>query len=65
MKIEEVKEKVKELKVLAGNPEVAHQKEDELYIAVLRSIASGSRSVRTLAKEALEARKIDFPRWYE
>ncbi len=67
MKIQEVRQRVNEIRQRAGDPEVAHAMEDQLYRDVLAGIAAdpvGGSPARRLAKTALAARDIDFPRWY-
>lgn len=64
MNLKDVKDAVKRVKNLAGDPEGAHCTEDDLYRELLASIADGScEDPAKCAKEALKTRKIDFPRW--
>lgn len=44
--------------------EGAHIDEDEIYEAVLRSIASGNGNAQQLATAALKLKDLDFSRWY-
>lgn len=51
-----------------GDAEQAHSREDDLYEAVLRTIASMDESVSVseciaLAEAALATKALDFPRW--
>lgn len=47
-----------------GDSEGAHAAQDEIYIEVLKVIASGAENARELAKEALKCEKMEFSRWY-
>jgi hemerythrin-like domain-containing protein len=64
MKVQEVIDRVKAIQAKADDPEVAHSKEDALYLDVLRAIANGAKNSKELAKEALKTESIDFSRWY-
>lgn len=60
-----VKEKVAEIKsIAADDEELAHIKEDNLHVGVLKAIASGNHDARNLAYEALKTEEIDFNRWH-
>ena len=64
MTIADVAERVKKIAAIGNaDPEAAHSMEDDLYKDVLREIASGNGQSQELAYEALEAAKIEFPRW--
>lgn len=63
MNIEQIKEQIKLIKGVAGDPEAAHSYEDALYEQVLQTIAKGAKNAPELAKEALKTTKIKFPRW--
>lgn len=52
------------LRKVMHDPEDAHQREDALYIQVLREIANGNPDAQALAAEALKAVDFDFERWY-
>ena len=63
--VEKVKEKVKIIKDASiEDYESAHSLEDKLYIEVLKDISKGNPDAPKLAKAALAANKIKFPRWY-
>ena len=65
MTIDEVKERVKAIAVIAHDPESAHVLEDQLWEDVLECIsANWSDNPRELAAQALMTRGIDFERWY-
>lgn len=64
MLIDDIREKVRAIRLSAGDPEGAHSQEDDLWQAVLQAIANGEvDDPRLAAFEALETTKIDFPRW--
>lgn len=64
MKIEDVKERIKEIKAEIYDPEVAHSKEDKLYFDLLWAIAKGKvENPQELAKEVIKTSRLDFPRW--
>jgi hypothetical protein len=64
MTVEEVKSWVEKIKAMAGDSEVAHAEEDQLYLAVLTAIRDGEcEDPQALASEALEAASLDFERW--
>jgi hypothetical protein len=76
MTVDEVRERVEEIRAIAsekGGDAQAHEKEDELHIAVLRAIADGmindardyAHEAKDLASEALETMHLDFRHWYE
>ena len=66
MTVKEVRKKVREIRLLAKvDAEVAHSKEDDLYLEILRSIAAGKcESPRDCAVAALKTVKIKFSRHY-
>jgi hypothetical protein len=44
----------------------AHEREDDLFLAVLRAIADGTaEDPVALAREALKSAELEFDRWYE
>jgi hypothetical protein len=49
---------------LAGDPECAHGVEDDIYRDALRAIAQGTDDAAAIAREALKAADVRFPRWY-
>lgn len=57
--------RVVQIGLIAGDPEAAHIAEDELYIDVLKAIADGTATnPQDCALHALDARGLDFNRWY-
>ncbi|MER8004774.1 hypothetical protein [Streptomyces sp. NPDC094149] len=66
MDVSHVRQRVQAIADTADDPEAAHQSEDDLFVDVLKIIASDSADdhSRALAGAALEARKITFERWY-
>ena len=67
MKLEDVQARVKEIEDVAGDYEVAHIREDELYADILKAIANGEihsiEEAKLLCAEALKTEQIDFARW--
>lgn len=65
--IKEIREKINNLKKIAGDPEAAHIEEDNIWHIVLRHVADGHQTrhgAAELAKMALETDEIKFDRWY-
>jgi hypothetical protein len=61
---EQVMDYVSQLKNMK-DPEAAHMKEDGIYFEVLKAISEGNcEDPKACAAEALESKKIKFPRWY-
>ena len=60
---ENIKNQVAVIEASKGDPEEAHFHLDGLYVVTLKLIAKGVDNPEELAKEALKAEKIDFPRW--
>jgi hypothetical protein len=66
MTLIEVKARVAAIFGAAGDPERAHGLEDELYLDVLRAIATGrclDYPPEDFAEEALRASAVSFPRY--
>ncbi len=63
MTVADIEEKISEIKLLADDYEVAHSKEDDLHVNVLRVISEGEADARNLARKALETLDIEFPRY--
>jgi hypothetical protein len=62
---EQVRQFVAEIRAAVNDPEDAHGREDDLYVAVLDAIAMGDTDdPKGIAYEALEARLINYPRFY-
>lgn len=60
----EVKQRVQDIREIAGDPEGAHSMEDDLYFDVLASIAAGlCTDPVACADEATKTKDIDFARW--
>lgn len=64
MTVDEVKERVDDIRHEAVDDETAHGMEDDLYIDVLEAIANGADNPEKLAAEALKTQEIEFYRWY-
>lgn len=65
MEREQVEARVRAIADTAEDPEVAHTLEDELYLDLLRAIATGEcRNPRDAALAAIQAAHLDFPRWH-
>lgn len=63
MKIQEVIDRIANIKRIRGDDERAHGAEDALHQDVLRAIAGGTKNCRRLATEALKTLDIKFARW--
>jgi hypothetical protein len=62
---EEIAKRVAEIRSIGkDDPEVAHAKEDALFVELLTHIASDAYDASALAEAALKTRAIKFPRWY-
>lgn len=58
-----VREFVKYIEEIQGDSELAHVREDDLYVSVLRSIANDKcENPRECCKEALKTSQFDFSR---
>lgn len=65
MNSEYIAARVKRINEMSGDCEIAHEEEDALYREVLIAIAENRcDSPSACAKAALEASKLDFPRYY-
>lgn len=61
--IEIVRKFLKHIEEIQGNFELAHVREDDLYVSVLRSIANDKcENPRECCKEALKTSELDFSR---
>lgn len=64
MTVDDVKEMVANIAILAGDAEAAHSAEDDLHQDVLRAIANGDcDDPKSCAAEALKTLDIKFERW--
>lgn len=64
MTLDEVRDKIEEIRNILSDDEHSHSLEDKLYIKVLQSIANKEcESPSELAELALETQKLDFSRW--
>ena len=62
MDIKNVKQTVQEIVNLSNDdPEMAHEKEDDLYLAVLEQVIAGNHQSKEMAKEALKTQMINYP----
>lgn len=64
MTVDEVRERVQQIRNMAGDDERAHSAEDALHQEVLLAIADGeAEDMRGISREALTTKDIDFCRW--
>ena len=63
MDLDTVFRKVAEIALLLDDNEIAHAKEDRLYLDVLKAIANGCKNPEKLAEIALTTQNLDFTRW--
>ena len=61
--VEYIRDRVKTIEEMAGDYEIAHSAERQLYLDALHAIASGATKPHEIAREALKAEKIQFPRY--
>lgn len=62
---DDVRERMEAMKAAEGDWEATHGIEDDLWEAVLESIAEGScDDPAELARVALHSRDLEFTRWY-
>lgn len=62
--VEWIKKQIEEIARFNGDDEAQHSREDELYIKVLESIASGEcEDPAECAKAALFTQQMKFNRW--
>lgn len=59
-----VKQKIKNIKAIKDDAEMAHITEDELYETVLKEVVKGNPEAVAMAKVALTSQKIGFSKWY-
>lgn len=65
MNLKYIRQRVRDIKEMAADNEIAHGAEDTLHQDVLRAIADGKcENPRACAKAALGTLKLDFSRWY-
>ena len=64
MTVEDVEREVERIRAMAGDDEVAHSTEDDLWENVLRLIAAKETDDPAgLAAAALQTKTIEFARW--
>jgi len=64
MKLEDVIDRVREIRRNQNDPERAHSMEDDLHRDVLKAIAEDDcEEPRVCAETALDTLYLDFPRW--
>lgn len=64
MTISVVRERLKRISDCAGDDEIAHGEEDQLYADLLQAIADGScDDPQACAAEALKTKNMEFVRW--
>jgi hypothetical protein len=61
---DDVEARLREIEANKHDDEIAHKLEDELYRAVLLSIASGAPKARSLARRTIKVLSINFCRWH-
>ena len=63
--LKHLQQRVQNLRLVAHDPEVAHQEEDDIRDSALRWIAEHSTDDQAVnvANEALNTGAIKFPRW--
>jgi hypothetical protein len=61
--LDDVKDEVVNV-ALSDDNEMAHAREDRLYLDVLKAIAGGCKNPEELAQAALLTQKVNFPRGY-
>lgn len=61
--VDQVAERIAEIRSLTHDPEAAHGRCDQLHLDVLKAIAEGSPTPHTLAALALQTEDVDFARW--
>ena len=64
MEIEDVRARLETIRRIAELDDAAHIEQDALWVDVLRAIAAGAARPAELAAAAVEARDIEFSRWY-
>ncbi len=61
---EEVTKEVEIIRGMSGDAEIAHGREDNLYLNLLLAISRGEcKDPKTCAAIAIETQAIEFPRW--
>lgn len=60
---DEAKQRVEEIRTLAGDDEAAHAAEDQLYHDFVFFVAMREGPHRAIAAEILKTGKIKFSRW--
>lgn len=64
MTVDEVNERIAELRGIKDDPEAAHILEDTIMDEVLQAIARGAEDPAGLALAALATQDVEFSRWY-
>ena len=59
----EVEKRLKKIRGITWDDEVAHGLEDALYVDVLGAVAAGHADAKKLARIALRATRYKFSRW--
>lgn len=64
MNRQEIEKAIAHIREIAGDDEMAHIKEDELYVAFVRRVAQeAGGELAECAKLVLTTSEIDFERW--
>ena len=64
MNIDDIKLRIKAIKRMSHDPELAHAAEDETRVSFIEHIASFENPCQAMAKEVLKTSKIKFSRWF-
>lgn len=64
MTVEDIEQEIAHIRACAGDPEIAHGREDQLYRDFVRFLAKEApEPYATLAAAILQTRGVSFPRW--
>lgn len=63
MNLENIKKRIKKIKNIQDDDEVAHRMEDDLYTNFIKYVSKRRDKIGIMAKEILKTKRIDFARW--
>lgn len=63
MRTKEIEERLKEIEDMKGDPEVAHSKEDQLFLDFIQSVSLRCDDIGKQAKLVLTSKNIEFGRF--
>lgn len=64
MDMKEIERRIEEIRLVAGDDEVAHGKEDDLHEAFIQYVAeTAAEPLASMAKRVLSTKDIHFARW--